>query len=135
METVSVFKDAVRIAKTDEDRNLVFGWASVAIDKAGRAVIDGEGDVIDPTDLEDAAYEFVLKFREANVNHSGPVVGTLVESMVFTPDKLEKLGLPEGSLPTAWWTGFRLDDATFAKVKDGTYQGFSIEGTATRVPV
>ena len=132
---LEIFKDAISIAKTDPERNLAFGWASVAVDKAGQVVVDGEGDTITPHDLEDAAYEFVLKFGEANVNHDGPVVGRLVESMVFTPDKLEKLGLPVGSLPVAWWTGWRLDDATFAKVKDGTYTMFSIEGAAKRVAV
>lgn len=133
MDRVSVFKDAINIAKTDPERNLAFGWASVAVDKSGNVVVDGEGDTITPTDLEDAAYDFVLKFGEANVSHQGPVVGRLVESMVFTPDKIEKLGLPVGALPVAWWTGWKLDDATFAKVKDGTLTMFSIEGTGKRV--
>lgn len=134
-ETISVFRDEVTIAKTDEERNLVYGWASVAVDKAGNPIIDKEGDTIDPRTLEDAAYEFVLNFGKANEYPHGSqeVVGHLVESMVFTPDKLEKLGLPEGSLPTAWWTGWRLNDDTFAKVKNREYGAFSIEGTAKRV--
>ena len=129
---MQVFRDVVTISKTDEDRNLVFGWASVA-ERDGIPVVDGEGDVIKAGTLEDAAYEFVLNFGEANERHAGPTVGRLVESMVFTSDKLELLGLAKDALPVAWWTGFKLDPATFAKVKGGEYRAFSIEGTARRV--
>ena len=34
-----------------------------------------------------------------------------------------------------WWIGFKVtDDDVWAKVKDGTYPMFSIEGEAVRVP-
>lgn len=135
-DKVTIFKDQVTITKTDDDRNLIFGWASVAVDKSGNVVVDGEGDTITPATLEDAAYDFVVKFGEANVNHSGPVVGQLVESMVFTPDKIEKLGLPDGSVPVGWWAGFRLDPEVYkSEIKTGKCQSFSIEGSARRVTV
>lgn len=121
------------IAKADTSRQLVFGWASVAVDKSGTPVVDSQSDMIDPQTLEDAAYEFVLKFREANDSHAGPAIGQLVESMVFTPEKLAKLGLPADSLPTGWWTGFKLTPDAFAAVADGSRRMFSIEGRATRV--
>jgi hypothetical protein len=121
------------IAKIDDDRRLVFGWASVAVDKSGNPVIDHEGDMIAPRDLEDAAYGFVLNFGEANVNHVGPVVGRVVESFVSTPDKLKALGLPEDALPIGWWAGWYVEDeAAWQGVKDGTYKSFSIEGIGTR---
>lgn len=121
-----------RIAKVDDERRLVFGWASVAM-KGGETVIDREGDMIDPRDLEDAAYSFVLKFGEANVNHAGPVVGRVVESFVSTPDKLAALGLPEGALPIGWWAGWYIEDEdAWNGVKDGQYRSFSIEGVGTR---
>lgn len=124
------------IAKIDEDRRLVFGWASVSIEKDGTQLVDHEGDIIDPRDLEDAAYAFVLEFGEANLNHQGPTVGHLVESFVSTPDKLAALGLPADSLPVGWWAGWYVeDDDVWAGVKDGKYQAFSIEGQAQRVPV
>jgi hypothetical protein len=124
------------IAKVDEDRRLVFGWASVSLAKDGSLVEDREGDTIDPRDLEDAAYEFVLEFGEANVAHSGPTVGRLVESFVSTPDKLAGMGLAADALPVGWWAGWRIDDDdAWAGVKDGRYQAFSIEGRAERVPV
>ena len=60
----------------------------------------------------------------------------MIESVVFTPEKLKALGLAEDSLPTGWWIGFHVTDAdVWEKVKDGTYNMFSIEGTAVRVPI
>lgn len=123
----------VGIAKVDSDRRLVFGWASVAIRTDGSIVKDGEGDVIAPHDLEDALYNFNLYFRDMNERHRGMAKGRLVESFAVTPEKLEKMGLAPDALPVGAWVGFRVDDdAAWEKVKDGTYQMFSIEGTADR---
>lgn len=41
-----------RIAKTDEDQRLVFGWASVAADRGGRQLVDQQGDMVDVDELE-----------------------------------------------------------------------------------
>ena len=43
------------------------------------------------------------------------------------------LGIPDGTLPVGWWIGFKVtDEDVWAKVKDGTYPMFSIEGSAIR---
>ncbi len=124
------------VIKVDSDRNLVFGWAYVALDEAGMQVIDHSGEMVDLEELEDAAYLFNLVFRDTGVMHEGEAVGKLVESLVVTPDKIAKLGLPVGSLPMGWWVGFFIeDDAIFAKVKSGEYQAFSIQGKAVREEV
>jgi cation transport regulator ChaB len=124
-----------KICKIDDAERLVFGWASVAI-HAGVPVEDSQGDLIDPEDLETAAYAFNLQFREANAEHSGPVVGHLVESLAITPAKLEAMGLPPDALPQGWWVGFHVpDDEIWARVADGHYSMFSIEGTAQREEV
>lgn len=123
------------IAKLDPDRNLVFGWASVAATVDGELLIDKQGDVIPPEELETAAYEYVLEFREADEMHQRIAKGALVESLVATPEKVAAMGLPPGSLPVGWWVGFKMDPATFQAVKAGKYPMFSIEGTAERVEV
>lgn len=124
------------IAKIDTERRVVKGWASVAASADGTTVIDSQGDVIDAADLEDAAHDFALSFREANTMHAGPVTGRLVESFVSTPETLEKMGVPPGVLPTGWWVGFKIDDdAAWEGVKSGKYRAFSIEGTGTREPI
>jgi len=128
-------QDTFHVIKIDVEQRLAFGWASVAVRKDGETVVDSQQDIITPAELEQAAYEFVLKFREATEMHQGPTIGSLVESMVVTPEKLSALGLPQDALPLGWWVGFRLEPETFAKVKDGTLRMFSIEGTAERIPV
>ena len=60
----------------------------------------------------------------------------LVESVVFTKEKMEAIGIPEGTLPVGWWIGFKvLDKDVWEKVKNGEYPMFSIEGTAKRIEV
>ncbi len=124
----------VQILKLDEDRRIAFGWAYVS-EKDDKLVIDKQGDFVDdPEELEVAAYNFALQSRDAGDMHvrvSG--IGQLVESMVFTPEKVAKMGLPSGSIPTGWWLGFYVeDDETWANVKSGKYSGFSIGGRGKR---
>lgn len=122
-----------RIAKTDDDRRLVFGWANVAMAKDGKIVLDRQGDLIAPETLEEAAYKYVLLHGDANEMHTEPSVGHMVESFVATPEKLEKMGLAKDALPRGWWIGFYVEDeAVYAKVKSGEYKAFSIEGSGVR---
>lgn len=130
--------EQTQITKIDEDRNLVFGWAYVAVNKSGEQVVDHSGDMItDIAELEDAAYQFNLDFRDQGEMHKGDqVVGKLIESFVSTPDKLEKMGAAKDSLPTGWWTGFYIsDDKVFAKIKSRQYSSFSIQGKGVRTPI
>jgi len=124
------------VLKINEDDNLVFGWASVAINKTGDVVVDQADEVIDIEDLEMAAYAFNLIFRKSGANHKGDANGSLVESMVFTEEKLKMLGLEKGSINEGWWVGFHIeDDNEFAKIKKGDYNMFSIQGKALREEV
>lgn len=124
------------ILKIDTDRQYVFGWASVAVHKDGASIEDLQGDVIAPEDLEEAGYQFALHYRETGEMHQGAPVGKLIESVVFTPEKLTAMGLAPDALPQAMWVGFHIEDpAIFAKVKTGEYSMFSIQGTAVPVEV
>ncbi len=129
-------KKLFTVAKADEERHMVFGWASVANLADGSTVEDYQKDILDIDELEEAVYQYVLFFRDGGEMHQRRGVGVLVESVVFTPDKLEAMGIPAGTLPNGWWLGLKItDDDVWSKVKDGTYSMFSIEGEATRVPV
>lgn len=126
------------ITKADEDKRLVFGWALVSADKDGNKLIDHQGDMVDPDDLEDGAYEYVLNFRDAGEEHIGTLrkKARMVESCVFTPEKMKAIGIPEGTIPVGWWIGFYVDDdTTWERIKSGKYKMFSIEGKAVREPV
>ena len=126
------------IAKMDDDKRLVFGWASISVKADGEQLEDLQHDLINPEDLEEAVYEYVLNFRDTGEEHRPHLrkKGKLVESCVFTAEKQKDMGLPEGILPVGWWIGFKIeDDEAWEKVKNGTYRMFSIEGKAQRVPV
>ena len=134
----STKENSYTIMKTDDDKRLVFGWASISITVDGEQLEDRQKDMIDPEDLEEAAYEYVLNFRDTGEEHVQTMrkKGKLVESCVFTAEKQKAIGIPEGALPIGWWIGFKIeDDAAWERVKNGTYRMFSIEGKANRVPV
>ena len=131
-------KKQFKITKKDEDKHLVFGWASISETKTGEQLVDYQDDVIDPEELEKAAYNFVLKYRDTGEDHNPNLrkKGKLVESIVFTKDKQQALGIPPGIVPVGWYVGFKIEDeATWDKVKKGQFMMFSIEGSGERVPI
>lgn len=121
----------------DIEQQLIFGWANVTVQEDGTTPFDWQGDIMETEILESAAYNYVLAHGLANQEHSwGTECGWLVESMMFTKEKMDALGIPEGIVPEGWWVGFYIPDPdVYKKVKDGTYNMFSIEGYATRVPL
>lgn len=131
-----VIKGRFKIQKSDDDKMLAFGWANVAVTASGKQIEDYHEDMIDPAELEQAAYHFVEFYREGGEMHERGGCAVLVESMVFTKEKINVLGIAEGTLPEGWWIGFRVTDPdVWDKVKDGTYPMFSIEGEAIREEV
>lgn len=123
------------ITKSDDDQMIVFGWANVSMRIGDELIEDWQEDIIEPDELEAAAYDFVELYREGGEMHERGGVATLIESVVFTKEKMEAMGIPEGMLPVGWWIGFKVTDRdVWEKVKDGTYSMFSIEGEAERVP-
>ena len=102
-------------------------------DEEGQQTEDWSGDQLEPAELEQAAYGFVELYREGGEMHERGGCAVLVESMVVTTEKRQALGIPDGTLPVGWWIGFKVtDEDVWAKVKDGTYPMFSIEGSAIR---
>jgi hypothetical protein len=122
------------IEKKDDDKRLVFGWASIAKDKDGNVIVDKQGDVLEDIDqMEKVAYDFVLHSRDGGEMHVRKGVSTLVESVVFTPEKCEALGIPENTVPTGWWVGFKVhDDNVWKGVKSKKYKQFSVHGSGMR---
>lgn len=131
----TVFVDVgFNLHKVKDDEQLVSGWANVSVNADGSLPLDWQDDVIAPEVLEKAALNFMLNYRESGVMHDGGPVGTVVESIVFTKEKQEAIGIPEGTVPQGWFITVKIHDASvFAKVKDGTYKMFSIQGTCRRV--
>lgn len=124
------------IAKSNNDKQIAFGWAMISRTATGEEVVDLQGDCIDPEDLEDLAYNYVKLHRDVGQLHETEGEGCVVESVVFTEDKQEAIGIPKGTVPIGWWVGLFIEDPNvWARVKDGTYKAFSIEGSATREEV
>lgn len=120
-------------AKLDEEQQIAFGWANICVECDGSSVVDSQDHEIDPVDFEKAAYEFNLNFHHEafGEDHEGAPKGRLVESVFFTPEKLEAMGLTKSSLPTSWWIGVKVDDAdAWQRIKKGDHRMFSIQGTA-----
>lgn len=133
---VSFKKRRIPIEKIDEERRLVFGWFSV-IEKNGALIVDDiDDDFILPDDLEKAVYDFNLHARAADEKHDAVTKGHLVESIVFTKQKKEILGIEFSDHRVGWWGGFYVqDDAVWKEVKESRYISFSIGGTGHRTPV
>lgn len=138
-EPVRVVAD---ISKIDDEKRQVFGWASIT-ELNGQPVIDLQSDLIETVELEKAAYGYVMNSRVGGEMHqrvekSQPKkVADLIESMVLTNEKIEKMGLPPET-PRGWWIGFQIGrdsegDRVWDAVKKGKYAGFSIHGLGRRV--
>lgn len=131
-----VLKGKFKIMKSDNEKMLAFGWASVSMRVDGKVIEDWQKDIVEPKELERAAYNYVLFYREGGEMHERGGAAVLIESVVFTEEKMQAMGIPTGTLPVGWWIGFKVTDKdVWEKVKNGTYLMFSIEGEAERVKI
>lgn len=126
-------------SKVDSDKRQVFGWASIT-HMNGKPVVDRQGDFIDLEEVEKSAYNYVVNSRVGGSQHrrdgDRPFhAADLIESIVFTPEKMDAMGLPsEGQ--QGWWVGFKVNDEdTWQDVKAGRKTGFSVHGRGRRHPV
>lgn len=134
LEPPGIAKGKFKITKSDDEKMLAFGWANVSIRTDGEVIEDFQNDIVEPEELESAAYNFVELYREGGEMHERGGAAVLIESVVFTKEKVAAMGIPEGTVPVGWWIGFKVLDAdVWERVKDGTYSMFSIEGDAERI--
>jgi len=117
-----------KLQKFDDEKQIVFGWLSVAKDEQGNSIVDHQGHEIAPEILEDAVYEFNLESRAGGDCHE-KIVSRLVESVMLTKEKQAAIGIPPGCVPEGWWCGFKVDDAaSWKKIKSGEHEMMSIAG-------
>jgi len=110
-------------------------------------MVDSQGDYIEPTELEKAAYEFVATCRVGGDMHVRKGTGELVESIVFTDEKRQALATDpttgkvdevalavfKATIPDGWWVGYRISDPVqWEMVKSGERPMFSVHGRAKR---
>lgn len=124
------------ITKSKEDECLVSGWANVAVNADGSIPLDWQDDIILPESLEKAAINFMKDYRGSGVMHEGEQQGVVVESIVFTKEKQQIIGIPEGTVPEGWFITVKVTNPeVFQAVKDGKYKMFSIQGSSKRYKV
>lgn len=128
------------IVKVDAPRRMFFGWSYIA-KKAGDQIVDHSGDVIDTPEavsaLEDAFYEYALKSRSGDDGHKSFGVAELVEQVVFTEEKIEKMGLDPATTPVGVWSGYYAPptpdgDRLLAAVQSGEHRSLSVVGRGRR---
>lgn len=116
-----------------EDQRMVWGWASVSTVN-GELYTDAQGDQLPTHELQKAAHKFMSEARIGKVMHTGRKKGAIVDSIVFTKELQDALGIDLGT--EGWFVGYHVeDDDTWARVKKGELASFSIGGVGNRTPI
>lgn len=130
---------SVAIKKQDDEKHMCWGWASV-MTKNGKLVTDIQNDQITPEEMQKSVHDFMENSRVGAQLHmydanDDPIqVGTIVESMVFTKELQDALGIDLGH--EGWFVGYHVTNpAVWEDVKKGKLPAFSIGGTAERHPL
>jgi hypothetical protein len=124
------FEILTDVDKRNDEQQIAYGWASVSTE-GGADIIDTQGDLIDIADIAKAAHDFMLYSRTAGDMHDRIGVGQVVESIVFTPELQESLGIDLGK--SGWFIGMKIhDEDVWARVKSGELGAFSLGGTGIR---
>lgn len=120
-------KEFTHFAKVEKiEHGVVFGWAIVC-KKDGVDYIDLQKDHIPEESMLDAAADFAKAARPGNEMHAGPEVGQYLFLFPMTGDIAKALGIETKT--TGLLVGYKPPADVLAKFKDGTYTGFSIEGS------
>ena len=121
--------------KADKVHKVAYGWAYVS-KKGDNDVVDHSGDSWDIKEIEKTAHDFVLDCRIGGESHVTKGGAVLVESMVFSKELQDALGIDikkDGESVQGWFVGFKiLDDDLLEKVEKGELSMFSIGGTGLR---
>ena len=122
----------VQIFKIDKMKQVVFGPVLIP------NIEDLQGDIITEEEIENAAYDYMIKSRVTGFRHEKELDAVIVESYIVKNDSWFRNGdnqdeyIPKGS----WVVGMKiLDDKVWEGVLDGTYNSFSIGGFGVSTPI
>lgn len=116
------------VFKSSGDLMIAYGWASLA-EVDGKPVVDSDNEIFTEADLDSYARQFVLGRHGGKVMHSGEREAELVESMMFTKEKQDILGIDLGK--TGWWVGLKYHrPEVWERIKSGELAMFSLMGYA-----
>jgi hypothetical protein len=125
---VSKSVEQAQVVKMDDEQRIVWGWASV-VTEDGKAVVDTQGDVISPEEMEKMANSFMLDVRKAKAMHEGGQIGEVIHSMPLTNELMKAFDIYSDR--EGWLIAMKVhDDDTWSEMKKGRFTGFSIGGKA-----
>lgn len=112
----------------DDAKQLVYGVVLTP------GVVDSQGDVASPEEIQKTAHRFLTEYREHDVQHAeAPADVETVESFI-APSDMEIAGQPV--LKGAWVMVTHVKDpAVWEMVRKGEITGYSIGGTGERIPL
>ena len=111
------------IIKSSAAQRLVYGAVLVPLES------DSDGDVVTADKIESVAHDFMLSYKNVDIQHSLNNVGQVVESYI-TPQDMEvtaygeKVRLPKGT----WVLGTKVSETAWKSVESGVLTGYSIMG-------
>ncbi len=124
------FVKTADVIKVDGERRIAWGWASVSTLK-GEMVVDRQGDIITPVEMEKMADRFMLSARTAKAMHEGAGVGEVIHSLPLTKELSAALGIETDR--EGWVIGMKIhDDKTWQAFRENRLRAFSIGGKAKR---
>ena len=132
------FSADARIVKIDESLDLVFGWAIVCkvngeeyydlnVDRAGEHAGERVPEHIPEDAMLKGAFGLMEVGAPGNEMHAGPDAGHYPFVFPMTSDIAKAMGIETEK--TGLMVAYKPPAAVLAKFVDGTYTGFSIEGS------
>ena len=100
-------------------------------------VEDLQGDIITEEEIENAAYDYMIKSRVTGFRHQEELNAVIVESYIVKNDSWFRTEGSDKYIPKGSWViGMKiLDDKVWQGVLDGTFNSFSIGGWGTSTPI
>ena len=149
VNTGSVVKEAVRIAKADTEKQIVYG---VVLDPYGESgpSPDAHNDWMPPAEIEKTAHDFLQNSRTINLQHKGKANAQVVESWVEPygnvreyrkamrgeAHKVVRREFGTDVLHSgAWVLGVKLGDKEWRLFLDKKINAFSPGGMGVRTPI
>lgn len=126
-KTNKMFKADCEVTEVNKSLGIVFGWGMIS-EINGEPYYDLDNQHISSAGMLKATSGFMEDSRVNNDMHTDNDVGIVVHSFPLTKEIAQSMGIHTNIC--GWMVGVKPDEDSLAKFADGTYTGFSIEGSA-----
>lgn len=119
-----------QVMKVDSKLGIVFGYGMIS-KTDNEDYYDSDNQHIPEDIMLKSTTDFMEGYRINNNDHSNNDVGKVIHSFPLTKEIAESMGI--SARHHGWIVGVKPDKPTLKKFADGTYKGFSIEGSAIMI--